>query len=174
MRNNNICKAEVSNCLEIAKLIKDGWDAAYKGIIPEEYLKNRELDKMSKGWKEKIETTQEVYVYKENNQILGVIMFGKARDFECEDTGEVFVLYVKVEEKRRGIGSKLIEFAKNKLIEAGYRKMIIWCLKGNIQGENFYKKHGGHKIRERDYIVGGINVREVGYMFDLKDEKEIN
>ena len=39
--------------------------------------------------------------------------------------------------------------------------MIIWCLKGNNQGANFYKKHGGDKIKERDYTIRKILVREV-------------
>ena len=29
------------------------------------------------------------------------------------------------------------------------------------------------EIKERDYIVGGINVREEGYIFNLKDDEDI-
>ena len=48
--------------------------------------------------------------------ILGVIRFGKAEEMLDENIGEVLCLYVKVGEKRKGIGTKLLEFAKHKLI----------------------------------------------------------
>jgi len=165
---SNILKAEILDSLEIAKLIKDAWNSAYKGIISDEYLENMDVEKISKSWKEGIEKNKNnIFVYKENNQILGIIRFGKSKDYISENIGEIFVLYVKVQEKRKGIGTKLLEFAKNKFIKNGYDKMIIWCLKGNKQGASFYKKCGGHKIKERDYVVGGIEVREEGFMFNL-------
>lgn len=173
MKNNNIIKPEISNSLEIAKLIKDGWNAAYKGIISDDYLNNMDVEKISESWKKNIEANKNIYIYKENDEILGVIRFGKSEYSYIKSIGEIFVLYVKPELKRKGIGTQLFDFAKNKLIKDGYEKMIIWCLKGNKQGINFYKKHGGDKIKERDYIVGGIKVREEGYMFDLREDKEI-
>ena len=170
----NIVKPEINDSLEIAKLIKNAWNSAYRGIISDEYLENMDVEKISKSWNKGIESDKDnIYVYRENNQIKGVIRFGKTEDLFLKNTGEVFVLYVKPEEKRKGIGTILLEFAKNKFMEAGYDKMIIWCLKGNKQGSNFYKKHGGEKIKERDYIVGGIKVREEGYMFNIKDEEGI-
>ena len=170
----NIIKPKIEDSLEIAKLIKDGWNSAYKGIISDEYLENMDVEKISKSWKEGIEKNKNnIFVYKENNHIIGVIRFGKAEDSILKNTGEIFVLYIKPEEKRKGFGTKLIEFAKNKFMENGYDRMIIWCLKGNKQGANFYKKHGGDKIKERDYVVGGIKVREEGYIFNLKDDEDI-
>lgn len=166
---SNIVKPDASESLEIAKLIKDGWNSAYKGIISDEYLANMNIEVISESWRQAIDANRSnIYVYKENNQILGVIRFGKAEKFDSNDMGEVFVLYVKPEEKRKGIGSQLLRYAQNQLVENKYKKMIIWCLKGNIQGSNFYKKHGGEKIEERDFIVRGTKVREDGFLFDLK------
>lgn len=170
MINNNIVKPKVKDSLEIAKLIKDGWQSAYKGIISDEDLKNINVEEMSERWKSIIKVEKNIYVYKEENKILGVIRFGECEEKHHEHIGEIFCLYVRIKEKRKGIGSKFFEFAKNKLIEHRYNKMIIWCLKGNNQGANFYKKQGGDKIRERDFIVRGIKVREEGFMFDFKDE----
>lgn len=169
---SNIVKPVVTDSLEIAKLIKDGWNSAYRGIISDTYLENMNIEKISKSWAEGIvKNKNNIFVYKVNNQILGIIRLGKAESLK--NIGEVFVLYVKKKEKRKGIGSKLLKFAKNKFIEDGYGKMIIWCLKGNNQGANFYKKQGGYKLKERDYIVREINVREEGYIFNLKDENDI-
>lgn len=173
MKNDNIIKPEINDSLKIAKLIKDGWNAAYKGIISDDYLKNMNVEKISESWKKNIERNKKKYIYKENDEILGVIRFGRSEYPYIKPIGEIFVLYVKPKLKRNGIGSKLINFAKDELIKAGYDKMIIWCLKGNKEGSNFYKKHGGDKIKERDYIIRGIKVREEGFMFDLKENEEI-
>lgn len=168
-----IIKPKPTDSLEIAKLIKDGWNSAYKGLISEEFLKNMNIDDMATKWKNNIKTNENIYVYVSNDKILGVITFGDAKEYATQNIGEIFCLYVKPEEKRKGIGTQLLEFAKNKLIQEGYQKMIIWCLKGNKQGANFYKKCGGTKIKERDYIVKGIKVREEGFMYDLKDKEEL-
>lgn len=173
MINNNIVKPQVKDALEIAKLIKDGWNSAYKGIISDEDLQNMNIEKMAEKWKNNIENNMNIYIYKEENKVLGVIRFGKCEEINHQNIGEIFCLYVRPEEKRKGIGSKLFEFAKNKLIEDGYEKMLIWCLKGNNQGANFYKKQGGDKIRERDFVVRGIKVREEGFIFNLKNEEDI-
>lgn len=48
-------------------------------------------------------------------QILGVIRFGKSEDAVTESTGEVYILYVKQDKKRNGIGTQLLTFAKKQL-----------------------------------------------------------
>ena len=160
-----IRRAQVIDSFEIAKLIKDAWNCAYKELISDEFLKNMNVEEMATKWKKNIEIDENIYVYEEE-KILGIIKFGKAET--DENIGEIVCLYVKTGETRKGIGTQLMEFAKNELIQEGYNKMIIWCLKGNEQGARFYKKCGGTKIKERDYIVKGIKVREEGFIYDLR------
>ena len=40
IKNENIIKPKIKDSLEIAKLIKGGWNSAYKGLIPEDFLLN--------------------------------------------------------------------------------------------------------------------------------------
>lgn len=167
---SQIDKAKVEDSLQIAQIIKEGWNAAYKGIISDEDLQNMDIEKISNNWKKSIQDNKNIYVYKENDEILGVIRFGKAEESESETTGEVEVLYVKPNQKRKGIGTQLLNFAKEELQKMGYDKIIIWCLKGNVQGANFYKKCGGQKIKERDYMIRGIKIREEGYFYNLDNK----
>lgn len=167
---NQIFKAEIQDSLQIAQIIKDGWNTAYKGIISDEFLKNMNTETLSENWKKSIQDNKNIYVYKEKDEILGVIRFGRAGEAVTEKTGEIEVLYVRPDQKRKGIGTQLLNFAKHELKKMGHDKMIIWCLKGNKQGSNFYKKAGGEKIKERDYIIRGIKVREEGFYYDLKEE----
>ena len=168
-----ILKAKQEDAIQIASLIKNGWNAAYKGIISDEFLRNMDEKKLVGNWLKSIENGENNYVYKMNNEILGVIRFGKAERPVTPNEGEGYVLYVKVEEKRKGIGTELLTFAKQELKQNGFNKMIIWCLKGNVQGANFYNKNEGIKVKERDYKISGINVREEGFYFNLREEEKI-
>jgi len=161
----NIFKADMEDSGNIASLIKAGWNTAYKGLILNKYLDNMDVERMTENWKESIKRGQDIYVYKERDEILGVIRFGKAEDASLKNVGEVLVLYIKPEEKRKGIGTKLFTFAKNELIKQGYKEMVIWCLKGNMQGINFYKKMGGKHIGEREYEIRGIKIMEEGFKY---------
>lgn len=165
----NIVKAKPEDSNKIARLIKTGWNSAYKGLIADDFLNNMNEEKMSEGWKDDINKNQNIYVYKVEDEILGVIRFGKAEDNSLVDTGEIYVLYVKPAEKRKGIGSKLLSFAKNELLKQGYKKMIVWCLKGNTQGSNFYKKMKGQYIGNRNYELKGLKVEEEGFLYNLSD-----
>ena len=171
--NRNIFKAIPENSSEIAKIIKEGWNSAYKGIIPDKHLENMDVEKIAANWEKSIKNDDNIFIYKINNRILGVIRFGKYENPVTKNEGEVDILYVKMEEKRKGIGTELLTFAKQKLKEMGCNKIIIWCLKGNKQGANFYKKSGGNKVKERDYEIRGIKIREEGFYFNLNDDEEI-
>lgn len=165
----DIMKAKQEDAKQIATLIKSGWNAAYKGLISDNFLKNMDIEKMAEGWKDNIEKNQNIYVYKIEDEVLGIIKFGKSEDTSLVNTGEIYVLYVKPEEKRKGIGEKLLSYAKDEFVKHGYKKMIVWCLKGNIQGSRFYKKMQGKYIGDREYELKGLKVKEEGYMYELSN-----
>ena len=73
---------------------------------------------------------------------------------------------------RKGIGTKLINQVKQDLLKQGYKDMIVWCLDGNVIGENFYLKSGGKKQEKRVYNVNGIEVKENKLLFKLREKKE--
>ena len=166
--DENIYKAKIEDSEEIAKIIKDGWNTAYKGLIDNNYLKNMNITDMTKKWEESIKQNKEIYVYKKDNKITGVICFG----INEEKIGEVYVLYVKPEEKRKEIGTKLLNFAKQELLKQKYRELIVWCLKGNSEGFNFYKKNGGKFIGDKNYVLNGLSIVEDGFKFNLNGEKQ--
>lgn len=70
----------------------------------------------------------EVYICKENKNIIGFIGI---------DNGYIAGLFVDDKYKRKGIGSKLIGFAKDK-----YEKLSLHVFKENNNALNFYLKHG--------------------------------
>ena len=167
---DNIEKPKVSDAEEIAKLVIDSWKTTYKGLIDQNYLDNLDIESAKTKWEKQIEQNCDILIYREDGKILGVIKYGESEN--VSENGEVFVLYVKPEEKRKGIGTKLINSVKQELLKKGYKKMDVWCLDGNKIGENFYIKNGGIKKEKRIYEVNGINVNENKLLFKLREQKE--
>jgi ribosomal protein S18 acetylase RimI-like enzyme len=137
-----IRKATIKDVIDISKIRKNSWQVTYKGIMPDEFLKTLEIEKMAEYLKELFKNPKiNTYVYEEN-EILGFITFAKSE--EDENIGEIYAIYLRPDKKRMGIGSKLFNYAKGLLKEKGYDKMIIWCAKGNSPSIIVYDKMGGN------------------------------
>lgn len=165
-----IRKAIKEDSYNIAKLIVSGWHTAYKGLIEDEFLNNLSADSMTHNWEKNILNQKEssnIYVCEENNNILGVIRFGNPINSPKEYNSEIHALYVEPNLKRKGIGTKLFEYAKEYFIQNNKTNMIIWCLKGNKPSIKFYKKMGGTIRLERKATVHNIKVEEVGISYNL-------
>lgn len=157
----------------IAKLIIAGWQTAYKGLIDDNFLNNMSVDIMTKNWEINIENQSEannIYVYEENNKILGIIRFGKPDDSSSNYNAEIHVLYVEPSLKRNGIGSKLFAFAKSYFVNKNTTDMIIWCLQTNLPSIKFYEKMGGKIVATRKAVINNIELMEVGLEYNLKKQ----
>ena len=166
-----IRKALTSDSYNIAKLLVSGWQTAYKGLIDDKFLNNMAVDIMAQNWEENISTqntTNNIYVYEENNKILGIIRFGKPDDASSNYNAEIHVLYIEPSLKRNGIGTKLFEFATNHFIKNKTTNMIIWCLKGNTPSIKFYEKLGGRIVSSRKAVINNIELEEVGIEYNLE------
>lgn len=167
-----IRQANLSDAKNIATLIISGWQTAYKGLINQNFLNSMSISKMDEGWSKNITSQNKdnhIFVYENNNKILGVIRFGKPDDENSSYNAEIHVLYVEPSLKRHGIGTKLFNFAKDYFIKNNTINMIIWCLKGNIPSINFYKKMGGTIVGTRKSVVNNIELEEVGIAYTLNN-----
>lgn len=166
-----IRKASENDAKEIAEIIVSSWKITYRGIISDDFLDNMSVEKMTNRWEENIKSPNEsnnIYVYEEENKVLAIMRFGKVDNMQSKN-GEIHVLYVKPDLKRNGIGTKLVNYAKQNLLKQGYKKMEIWCAKGNEPSIKFYEKMGGKIINTRISKVNGIDVDEVGFIYNLDE-----
>lgn len=157
----------------ISKLIISSWQTAYKGLIDDNYLNSISATIMSEKWEINILSQNKdnhIYVYEENNKILGVIRFGKPDDeSDTLHNAEIHVLYIEPSLKRRGIGTKLFNFAKEYFLKNNTTNMIIWCLKENSPSIKFYEKMGGKIITEKKAIINNIDLVEYGLTYKLNN-----
>lgn len=168
-----IRQATINDSLEISKLITLSWKTSYRGILSDEALDSLTVEDKNNRWKQILEnqtSDNNIYVYEEGNQILGVIRFGKPDDELSKYNAEIHVLYVDTNLKRKGYGSKLFNFAKEFFINNGTTNMIIWCLNGNTPSIKFYEKMGGKIVNTKKSCINGIDLEEVGLEYDLLKE----
>ncbi len=151
---------------QIAKIITNDWKIAYRGIIDDDYLdglnyKERERKIMLKYSKEK------AIVYEEEGIVKGYSRFGINKDEE-KNLGELYALYIKPDERGKGIGGKLLKETA-RILKKEYEEMLIWCLEENKKGRNFYEKMGGKLYKTRKIEIGNKEYGEVCYRYDLKE-----
>lgn len=170
-----IRNVKLEDLRQVSEIIVRGWQTAYTGIIDNEYLDSLSIDskyqKMLNNYKE-----NGFIVAEKNNEIVGFCRYRVGNEYikrfpnvDCE----ICALYVKPESKRIGIGKKLVNYVKKAFREAGFTKMIIWCLKENYPSRAFYEKMGGNYCGENIIEKGNKKYKEAGFIYDLNESDEL-
>ncbi len=113
------------------------WQETYAGLIDAEYLNNMTREKckaIAHKW------TENILVAKDGDQVIGFVGYGKYRDDELSDCGEIFAIYVLADYLGKKVGYELMNAAFEKL--SAYRNIAVWVLKGNERAISFYEKYG--------------------------------
>lgn len=167
-----IRKAIPEDAKGITEVLTYTWLTTYKGLLPNSILEKRvqTMDERIKKTKESLEKKDNRFVAIADNKIVGVISYGKSRNENFPDCGEINAIYVLKEYQGYGIGKKLFFSGIQELINNGYERMILNVLKGN-KTINFYEYFGGKKIDSRFESFDDEIIEEYIMFFD--DLKEI-
>lgn len=114
------------------------WQEAYLGIVDQGYLDALTLEKCERNAYRWPEST---LVAKDGERVIGFSAYGKYRDDELPDTGEIFAIYVLSEYYGQDIGRKLMQAGLERL---DFPKVAVWVLKENVRAIRFYEKCGFH------------------------------
>lgn len=167
-----IRKIELKDLRAVSEIVVRGWQTAYRGIVADEYLDKLNVEEVYQK-RLKDYNKDGFIVAEQNKNIVGFCRYqigNKYQDKYPEIDCEICALYVKPEEKRKGIGKSLVEYVKNKFRKDNLNKMIIWCLKENYSSREFYEKMGGKYCGETTCIRGNKEYYEAGYIYDLKSK----
>lgn len=144
---------------KVRSLYISGWQNAFKGIVPQDYLDHMNLDE----WAPPLDGA---YVLTDGKDILGTSSVSPARDSSFEGWGEIISVYVLPELIGHGYGHILFESVKQKLLERGYRQIYLTVFEDNMRARRFYEKHHFSWNQERIPLnVGGKDLIELRYVF---------
>ena len=167
MAGVEIRKATLNDAYEYAACKLSSWQAAYKNIIPDDYLNslsiNEEIEKFTLGY-----TTYHDYSYYcafYKNSLIGIFVIGKSRDEDKPTCGEICAIYLLPKFWNRGYGKTMMNYAINVLKTQGYNEIILWVLDENSRAKYFYENcsftfdgtqkeiHIGKPLLENRYVL---------------------
>jgi GNAT superfamily N-acetyltransferase len=129
---------------EVARLHIRSWQAAYRGLIAQDYLDGLTPD---------IVATQYTFgriglqlpstvVAVDGSTICGLATTGLCRDLDSPNVGELMTIYVDPAYLRTGVGRALITTARERLRLVGVTAALLWVLDANVGARRFYERDG--------------------------------
>lgn len=177
MENIIIRKAKLEEAETIIDINIEVWNTTYKGLIPQEIIDMLQIkspariEKNQKDIKEK----GNVFVAEVNGKIVGYSSYGKTRDENFPDTGEIYTGYILDDYQRLSLGRRLAVACMEEMVKDGFKTMITKCLVGNPTNE-FHKSLGGEFIGQSSFDPKGIHagMENIYFHEDLLKTLEYN
>ncbi len=154
--------AEKEDVWQIAEILVEDWQTAYRGIMDDDFLDSLSVDQR---YEIEVKRYDKYVVAAEGNEILGYAWLESTEEAPADC--EVIALYVRYSKRNKGTGKLLMRYAFNYFRSIGKKKMIIWCLKENHESRRFYEKVGGKEYQTGSHNWGGKGYEMISYLYDL-------
>lgn len=156
----------------VAEINVEGWQTAYRGIFPDEFLDSLDVKSRIESVKATIsEYPNDGFVYEDEKQnILGFCQFGELRwveEFGEECDCEMYAIYVLSESRGQGVGKALMEAAFAKFRAQNKKSMLVNVLKENTASVDFYRSLGGVEIGDKPFVLNDISYPQITFGFKL-------
>lgn len=162
----NFRQARAIDAPKLAQVHVDSWHAAYKGLVPDAFLRGFTYQRREEAFRLALESkSEETYLIEENDRAIGILTIGASRDADLDPRicGEIWGIYISPDYWRRGIGMKLIQEAERILQGRGFQKIVLWVLEGNTTAISFYEAVGYHRNGAIKKVDLGVSLNVVRY-----------
>jgi GNAT superfamily N-acetyltransferase len=147
-----------ADCRTLAEIHIEGWQTAYAGFMPLEFLAGLDLLKQ--------ETWLREWIFDANDPLIGLAaeVGGEIAGFALAglNTGEplaydaeLYKLFVRPAWQNQGLGELLTQAALAQLRQQGYQKVCIWTFRQSRSGR-FYRKLGYPVVYQAEIEFGGM------------------
>jgi ribosomal protein S18 acetylase RimI-like enzyme len=138
-----IGKATLADGRRIAEIQVTGWQAGYRGILPDSFLDRLNREVRVPVWERFIrEELGVLLVARSDADVLGFCHLIPSRDADGDRIPEIAAIYVDPECWRSGCGRRLFAAAIASAVEQGFTGMTLWVLADNARGRGFYEAMG--------------------------------
>ena len=174
-----------ADAAQVAAVQREGWFAAYEGIIPGEIIDRVTTPDDGARVRQSFRTRpwQRMIVAVADDQDAGVVgyaSFGPETDVlsapwphplsaDGKDgrVAELYALYVRPAWWSTGTGRALMERVLARSARAGYTSIALWVLRDNRRARRFYERAGFAPDGATNVLAGLGNVRELRYRLQL-------
>ena len=174
MATFHVREATQNDVLGMAKVRVDTWRAAYKGIIPDDFLEGLDYQRVADRWRDTFweDRNPAIAVFVAENEqaeIVGIAICGPEQSQDAFYQSEIYVLYVLPQYQTQGIGRKLVDACIQHLVhKLNLKSLLIWVIAENPY-RRFYESLGGKAVKEKTQEIGGKLIKEIGYGWEAID-----
>ena len=168
MRPVTVRAATIGDTEAIARVHARSWQAAYRGVVPDDFLEGLSDAVWVDRWRTIFTEPQagaRTLVRDEGDEVTGFARIGPVRDPDPPGPGwdEVYAIYLDPRAWGRGAGSDLLRAALDTVAD-GVPGVSLWVFRDNARARAFYERHGFEVDGlEQDLTIGGRPVPEVRY-----------
>lgn len=154
MAEPRIRLATLEDARPIAEVGFAAWDAAYRGLMPDELVEQwtipARIQRMTERWQHH-DPEYRMWVVEGGDGLLAYSASGLAREHESIPlaVGEIYSFYVHPRHWRHGHGRRLMEHVLADLVARGFVEVRLWTLSANELARRFYEALGFSIERER-------------------------
>ena len=131
---------------DMAEVHMRSWEVAYKDIIPEDYIRQKNATRHDLYTRVITEDNTNSYVIQYAGKTVGIMKIAPPQDDDVgDDFYELHYIYLHPDYFRIGIGTQAMEFIFDKARSIGKTGMTVWVLDENIKSIKFYEKCGFQK-----------------------------
>ena len=153
--NISIRLAVPGDAAEMAEILMRSWEVAYKGIIPDEYIREKNASRPEQYKRAITAKNTDSYVIRRDGKTVGIMRVASPQNDDVgDDFYELHYIYLHPDYYRQGIGSKAMVYAFNIACNLGKKYMVVWVFADNVNSIKFYEKCGFRadgKIATRDF-----------------------
>jgi GNAT superfamily N-acetyltransferase len=153
----------------IAEVTVASWQEAYRDILPEAFLGSLQVGAREKAWRDMLSRDEQgrmpAWVAEGENGVGGFVSCGPARDDDVPaPSAEVYAIYVRPGQWRKGLGRSLLEAATAHCQAEGSRTLVLWVLEANDRARAFYEAMGWQPDGgRREFELGSDRATEIRY-----------
>lgn len=156
--------ADASDVDRIAEIHVRSWQAAYREILPEDFLAALSIDRRRESWASMVGDEQ-TFVVEVDGTVDGFVRVAPAED---STLGEVQSIYLEPSSHRRGLGTALLTAGEHRLRELGFDDAILWVFVANTPARRFYEARSWMaEARTALMELGGRQLTEIRYRKSL-------
>lgn len=162
--NAKVCvrSGKPADCKALARIFKESWLFAYRGIIPHLHLDSMIRQRTPEWWRDALRTGDSTLVLEMGGTVAGYATLGAARQ-RGQFQGEIYELYLDPIYQGLGLGEHLFEGCRHILDMRKLNGLIIWALIDNTPACNFYWRRGGRPVASTFTRIGGERLEKVAF-----------